>query len=1054
MKRKTPPPAKLTRPSAGELLKRERLFAMLDAARAGKVVWITAPPGAGKTSLLATWIEARGLPCLWYAIDPGDADPASLFYRFATAARDGFGAVDIPPFGEGGGVPIGVFARRFFEAVLAGIEPPLVIVLDNYEELEPASLVHDAVDALFASAPPGVLVAVTCRSEPPPKLARWLAGSELTAIGFPDLRFTRAETGALAAARGIAPDGLDALHELARGWAAGVVLLARAHAQGLPLPGPGGVPPAAVFDYFAVEAFGRAAPALRAFLLRTAFLTDMTPAMAESASGEPRAGALLEELHRAHLFVERKDSGGTLYEYHPLFREFLQTRARGEFDARALAAIRDLSARLAVERGEIEVAARLVAANEDWGALAELVRRHAPRLAVHGRYAALRGLIELAPPTARDAHPWLLFWHAWCRMGQQQDGWRTPLERAFARFDAAADAEGAFTACAWLLRASRAAADAARWIAQTEQLAARHPVLADPEVEARVIWQFHQVRQFPAHHPLVMRWAARAIELARTLDHSALKMRMAAFALSVDFVHGDLRRMAALVADTEGMLGREQTAPSDELALAIFRGYHQLNVGDLDGAAATLARLEQLAAETGSGRDLAGAWHLGARIAICAGDAARARAYHDRLAALGDTLPPYPSHTRTTAVYVHLLARDLDGAFAAATAAIASEDVFPVFRPMWRANLAQVLLERGEAVRAREELEKVIADARDAALPASHCVALLLHAAACLRLGETEAACASLREGFGLARALGCVPHLPFILRPTLARLAALALESGIERAFVTDLVARWRLAPPSLDEERWPWGIRVRALGAFDLAIEGAALNGAGKAQRKPVELLKCLLAFGGRDVSAGALMQALWPEADGDAAKRSFDVTLHRLRRLLGRDDAVVLEAGKLALNQAVVWADALAFERLAARAEESLRGGARTPGMPLAELVDRALRLYRGALLASDDDGWAQPARERLRHRYLALVERAGEFLERAERADAALACYQRAVDLDPPAERIYQRIIRFLHARGRRAEALEVYRRCRAILAATVDAQPSSETEALHRQLRGG
>ena len=125
MKRKTPPPAKLTRPSAGELLKRERLFAMLDAARAGKVVWITAPPGAGKTSLLATWIEARGLPCLWYAIDPGDADPASLFYRFATAARDGFGAVDIPPFGEGGGVPIGVFARRFFEAALAGIEPPL-----------------------------------------------------------------------------------------------------------------------------------------------------------------------------------------------------------------------------------------------------------------------------------------------------------------------------------------------------------------------------------------------------------------------------------------------------------------------------------------------------------------------------------------------------------------------------------------------------------------------------------------------------------------------------------------------------------------------------------------------------------------------------------------------------------------------------------------------------------------------------------------------------------------------------------------------------------------
>jgi DNA-binding SARP family transcriptional activator len=295
---------------------------------------------------------------------------------------------------------------------------------------------------------------------------------------------------------------------------------------------------------------------------------------------------------------------------------------------------------------------------------------------------------------------------------------------------------------------------------------------------------------------------------------------------------------------------------------------------------------------------------------------------------------------------------------------------------------------------------------------------------------------------------------MPFMLRSILARLVARALESGIEREFATDLVERWRLAPPSADEERWPWRIRVRALGAFELAIDGQALEGAAKTQRKPVELLKCVIAFGGRDVGAAAVMQALWPEAEGDAAKRSFDVTLHRLRRLLGRDDAIVLEGAKLALNPEVMWVDALAFERLAGRAEEALRGTARAPVMPVPELLDRALRLYRGALLASDDDGWVHPVRERLRIRYLALVERAGEFLERNERADAALACYQRAVDLDPPAERIYQRIMRFLHARGRRAEALEVYRSCREMLAATLGAQPSSETEALHRLVRGG
>jgi ATP/maltotriose-dependent transcriptional regulator MalT/DNA-binding SARP family transcriptional activator len=1055
MTERSRPIAKLIRPSAGELLRRERLFAMLDAARSRKGVWISAPGGAGKTSLATSWIEARRPACLWLALDAGDADPASFFYHLSAAARTAFRGIDLPPLGEGQRADVGLFARRFCERLFAAVEPPLVVVLDNYQALAADAPVHAATDAVLASAPPGVFALIASREAPPPRLARWLAGADLTVIDYPALRLTREETGALATVRGMTPDGqLDRLHELASGWAAGIVLLVRGLAQGLPLPRPGDAPPAAVFDYFAVEVFGEAPAAMHAFLHRTAFLTGMTAAMAEAVSGEPRAGALLEELHRAHLFVERRDEGEAFYEYHPLFREFLQARARAALDPAALRGIRDASARLLAGRGAAEAAGRLFAANEDWPALAGVVRDHAAGFTVHGRHAALAGLIDLAPAAVRDHDPWLLFWRTWCRMAAQEGGWRTPLVQAFERFEAEGDVEGAFTACAWLLRTSLGPGDAARWIAVAERLAAAHPGFADPDVEARVIWQFHQVRQFPPHHPLVARWAERAEMLVRTLDRPALRLRMAAFALAVHFAHGDVRRMGALVAATRMLPGPEPVPPGDELGFLVFRGYYQVHMSELGEAQAALARAEALAARTGAARDLAAAWHLGARVALCLGDIARGRGYQDRLAALGDALPPYPCHAHTTAVYVALHAGDLDAATASAQAALAYEDVFPLFRPMWRANLAQVLLECGDAVRARHELEAAIAAARGSRLPATECAGLLLHAAALFRLGESERAAASLREGLAAARELGCVPQLPFILRPTLARLAARALESGIEREVATDLVARWRLAPPSAEEERWPWRIRVRALGPFELGIEGELLNGTAKTQRKPVELLKCLVAFGGRDVGAAAVMQALWPDAEGDAAKRSFDVTLHRLRRLLGRDDAIVLEAGKLALNPAVMWVDALAFERLAARTEEALRGTARAAGMPVAELLDRTLRLYRGPLLASDDDAWLQAVRERLRNRYVGLVERAGEYLERNERAEAALACYQRALDLDPPAERIYQRMMRFLHAHGRRAEALEVYRSCREMLAATLGAQPSSETEALHRLVRGG
>jgi DNA-binding SARP family transcriptional activator len=203
---------------------------------------------------------------------------------------------------------------------------------------------------------------------------------------------------------------------------------------------------------------------------------------------------------------------------------------------------------------------------------------------------------------------------------------------------------------------------------------------------------------------------------------------------------------------------------------------------------------------------------------------------------------------------------------------------------------------------------------------------------------------------------------------------------------------------------------------------------------------------------VGFGAVTQALWPDAEGDAAKRSFDVTLHRLRRLLGRDDAITLHGGKLALNPGIVWVDALAFERLAGRVEELPRGQ-RAPAAQSVETLERALRLYRGPLLASDDEAWISPARQRLRRRFIELAEAVGERWEHLANFDAALAWYHRAADLEPTAERIHQRILRLLHRQGRRAEALAAYDRCREVLVALVGVGPSPETVALLRLLHG-
>src|SRR5947208_13677661 len=92
--------AKLTRPRLFDALARPRLFALLDEARARPIVWICAPPGAGKTTLVASYIEARRLPCLWFQVDVADADPATFVHyaRLAAGQLAGAAADALPLF--------------------------------------------------------------------------------------------------------------------------------------------------------------------------------------------------------------------------------------------------------------------------------------------------------------------------------------------------------------------------------------------------------------------------------------------------------------------------------------------------------------------------------------------------------------------------------------------------------------------------------------------------------------------------------------------------------------------------------------------------------------------------------------------------------------------------------------------------------------------------------------------------------------------------------------------------------------------------------------------
>jgi DNA-binding SARP family transcriptional activator len=214
-------------------------------------------------------------------------------------------------------------------------------------------------------------------------------------------------------------------------------------------------------------------------------------------------------------------------------------------------------------------------------------------------------------------------------------------------------------------------------------------------------------------------------------------------------------------------------------------------------------------------------------------------------------------------------------------------------------------------------------------------------------------------------------------------------------------------------------------------------------------VELLKVLIALGGQGLRADQLADALWPHAEADYAHKSFTATLHRLRRLLGMDEALVLRDARLSMSPSLLWVDAWALEQALAELDETLRApAAEATRYALGRLMDEVFSLYRGPFLADESE---QPAyiafREQLRARLLRCLVRVARVWEDAGRQDAAADGYLRCIEADALFEAPYRNLMLLYQRAGDSAEARATYERLRAVLSTRMKTLPSPETQAV-------
>jgi LuxR family transcriptional regulator, maltose regulon positive regulatory protein len=146
------------------------------------------------------------------------------------------------------------------------------------------------------------------------------------------------------------------------------------------------------------------------------------------------------------------------------------------------------------------------------------------------------------------------------------------------------------------------------------------------------------------------------------------------------------------------------------------------------------------------------------------------------------------------------------------------------------------------------------------------------------------------------------------------------------------------------------PPPVEIYCLGQLEILLDGAAIRIDGRGPRKPLELLGMLIAAGPHGTSIGAASDCLWPDADGFDGYRALITTVYRLRRLLGRHEAIRLGAGRIRLDARTCSVDAWRFERAIGTAgtKDQLRS---------------VLTQYVGPFMEETENAWVVELRERL-------------------------------------------------------------------------------------------
>jgi LuxR family transcriptional regulator, maltose regulon positive regulatory protein len=1041
-----------------ELLSRSRLLENMKSLLDNKLLLLSAPAGYGKTSLLIDLVHNIDMPVCWFAVDMLDHDPQRfLAYLIASLAEKfpHIGAASRPQLSRLKSIEQDAEALlvTLTNEIYDQIEEDFLLIIDDFHLLDDYPVISGIVNRFLALVVENCHVLLSSRTLPNLEdVTLMVAREQVAGLSHAELAFNPREAQALYAQnhhQHLSEEAAKELIEQTSGWITGMVLSNS--------PGMTRVSGVDTFAYLGRQVLDQQPEPVREFLMRTSLPEEFNSEFCEFVLGslysEPQNWFnFMSYIFEKNLFILPLGEDGRWLRYHPLFREFLQTRLREERPHE----IHPILERMVIayeKAGEWEKAYFTCKQLNDSEALAGVIERSGTSM-MQTALVTLEGWINSLPPAYVQTRPGLISLRGpiQAMKGNLQES-KDLLNTAVSIYRKYYDNAGLALALIRRANTLRILGEyhaSLRDLEEALQLAEADLSLQPLYAEALRLKGLNLYRLGQSRH---------AVE---ELEHSLSLYRELKENGSIPILLGETAMVHAAIGNIESARTLYQEA------LKIWQSEKILH-----SQAITLNNLAVLYHQIGEYELAADAYEDGLK---CARTAHNHRAESLILTGFGDLYSEVEEFEAAKRAYeqAETIAKGfISNYLVLAQANLAllqgdSEMAFQIlrsFRKQLKTNPSAYerglwALFQGRNHLLKHEIKKAISllkEAKDCFIEdgreseSQWCMVWLM--AVYSQAEQIENARAEFLE---LPTVRNKPTHAVLItLHQASYYLKALQNDPQIGKSLGRLLQNSRRLGEKILSIRRTlrrhaqsiqmpVAGLTIRAFGRAEVSVNGRTLT-MSDWRTKSVRDLFFYFLFNQDALTKEQIGEDLWPETTGpQSLKWRFKDEIYHLRRAVGKN-AILLDDIYYRFNRTLDYEyDVEAFESYLARARQTTDTGKRI------EWLQNGVDLVQGPYLSVVDGGWAIEERERLRQIYVSALEELAHLYLDVNQLDRCLSACQLALVQDRYNESIYQLEMRAYAALGDRASIVRCYQACKEAME-DLGIPLSQEIEELYRDL---